>query len=101
MMNKKMKNLTEQVSMGKWRFVFWQGVVTVGICIPIMNGIIELFSDGDPFWESFFRMLRVSPVIGFIMGLLMWRAVTSKYEALKWEQTSEILAASEIETPPG
>jgi hypothetical protein len=90
---KEKQRLLSLLSMGKWKFIFINGVLLYGIGMTILMVILEIWRRWDtlPFWDQFvsFRIIAVFvlfTIFGIAFGLIMWNGVqktAQKYSLLE------------------
>jgi hypothetical protein len=86
-MKSKKQRLESAIAMGKWRFVFWRGMVFWGIPTAFLTKLMIYFISGTPFFENLWLWLTIYVFIGgTLFGLLMWHMMNRQYKKQKHEE---------------
>ena len=83
------KKLEKMIQQGKWPFIYWRGLVAGGLGLPCLYSLLDLLTEDAPFWETFQRVLLISPVLGLIAGVISWRTINKQYAHLKLQEIGD------------
>jgi len=78
----KLERMERSLSIGKWRFIAFYGVIGWGIGTAVLFSLIQRFSPWGPggtFLEELRIWIVVFPVAGLFMGMFLWSHLSKRY----------------------